>query len=315
MRRKSSNTSRLAISGLPLTSLLTLSGLLALSGCSGEFHQLGSSLLSSTGMVSASEADSLMTAGEGISKSMRSLTEEEEYYIGRGVAATVLAKYRPYRNAEVTAYVNKVAMVVAGVSDRPETFGGYHVQILDSAEVNAVSGPGGFIFVTTGFLKIVPNEEALAAVLAHEVGHIVKGHGLSAISQANLSQALLLLGKQAAESRGGATVSALTSTFGDSITDIANTILTKGYSRSQEYEADAYGATLLKRSGYNPHGILAMLESVESHQHGSAGGGWASTHPSPKDRESEVSSAAKAQPSAGEAVRARRFDQVMKRLG
>lgn len=308
------NTIHTPLARLTILGLAAL-GFASIAGCSGEFHQLGSSLLSSTGMVSSSEADSLMTAGEGISKSMRSLSEEEEYYIGRGVAATILSKYRPYRNPEVTAYVNKVAMVVAGVSDRPETFGGYHVQVLDSNEINAVSGPGGFIFVTTGFLKIVPNEEALAAVLAHEVGHIVKGHGLSAISQANLSQALLLLGKQAAESRGGATVSALTTTFGDSVTDIANTILTKGYSRSQEYEADAYGAALLKRSGYNPAGMVAMLEGVEKHQQGSAGGGWASTHPSPKDRESEIGSAAKSTPSAGETVRARRFEQVMKRLG
>jgi len=297
--------------GLALTSLLPVA---LLSGCAdSQFGAFGSSILSSTGLVSGSQADALVKAGQSVAKGVQSLSDEEEYYLGRGVAATVLSKYRPYRQAELTAYVNKVAAVLVAVSDRPETFGGYHVLLLDTSEVNAVSAPGGFIFLSTGFLKLVPSEEALAAVLAHEVGHIVKGHGLKAISEANLSQAVLLLGKEAAASQTGGIVQGLTSTFGDSITDIAGTLLTKGYSRSQEYESDAYAAELLKRAGYNQGGVLDMLTALE--KAGGGKGGWNSTHPEAADRLEEQEDL-KADPvGAGQQARDRRFGLIKQKLG
>lgn len=303
--------------GSRIEKALLLSMILAAGGCANQqFNALGSSLLSSTGLVSGSQADALVKAGSHVAKGVQSLSDEEEYYLGRGVAATILAKYRPYRNAEVNAYVNKVAAVVAGVSDRPETFGGYHVLLLDTPEVNAVSAPGGFIFLSTGFLRIVPDEDALAGVLAHEVGHIVKGHGLRAISEANLSQAFVLLGKEAAASQGGAVVQQLTSTFGDSISDIANTVLTKGYSRGQEYEADEYAAELLGRSGYDPLALVSMLDSLEKNAEGKGSGGWMSTHPSAEDRKDELDSLAKSASSEeGRELRNKRFLAMRSKVG
>lgn len=299
------------LSALIVSSLL-LSG--SFSGCANQnFGAFGSSILSATGVVSGSQADALVKAGQSVAKGVQSLSDEEEYYLGRGVSATILAKYRPYRNPELTAYVNKVAAVLVAVSDRPETFGGYHVLLLDTPEVNAVSAPGGFIFLSTGFLRLIPNEDALAAVLAHEIGHIVKGHGLKAISEANLSQAVLLLGKEAAASQGGAVVQGLTSTFGDSITDIAGTILTKGYSRSQEYESDEYAAELLKRSGYNQGGILEMLGALKNA--GGGKGGWLSTHPEAEDRIEELDDIKADAQGPGQQARSRRFDVLRKKLG
>lgn len=285
-------------------------------GCSPDQRGMFSSALSSTGIVSSSQADSIVKAGEHVGKAATSLTDEEEYYLGRGVSATVLAKYKPYHNQQLTIYVNKVADVVSSVSDRPDTFGGYHVLILDTEEINALSAPGGFIFVTKGFLKIVPNEDALAAVLAHEVAHVVKGHGVKAISEANLTEALMLLGKEAAASQNSGMMQQLTTTFGDSINDISKTLLVKGYSRSQEYEADEYAAVLLKDSGYNPGGLTAMLKSLETASHGSDQGGWASTHPKPEDRISELGSAGKPQTdNVGEAERTKRFEATAGKLG
>ncbi len=285
-----------------------------LASCNSGLGQFGSSILSSTGLVTPGQAGSIMKAGEHIAKGVEGLSEEEEYYLGRGVSATVLAKYRPYRNAAVTNYVNKVGAVVAAVSDRPETFGGYHVLVLDTPEINAMSAPGGFIFVSTGFLKIVPDEDALAAVLAHEVAHVVKGHGVKAISEANLSQALVILGKEAAASQGGDVVQALTTTFGDSISDVTNTLLTKGYSRSQEYDADEYAAELLERAGYNPGGLVTMLDALEKKAKASAQGGWLSTHPAAEDRKDELGSV-EAKAGAGQEIRSKRFSQAMRSLG
>lgn len=281
-----------------------------LAACSQQQRGMFASAISSTGLVTQSQAETAMKAGEHIGKAAQSLNDEEEYYLGRGVAATILAKYKPYSNTSLSLYVNKVASVVAGVSDRPETFGGYHVMVLDTEEINAVSAPGGFIFVTRGFLKIVPDEDALAAVLAHEVAHVVKGHGVKAISEANLSEALILIGKEAASSQGGSMVSQLTATFGDSIDDISKTLLVKGYSRSQEYEADEYAEILMKRSGYNTGSLLTMLNALDAASKGGTKGGWTSTHPKPEDRIDELGSSVKsAAATPGQLERAKRFQQ------
>jgi hypothetical protein len=132
----------------------------------GGFAELGSSVLNAAGVpVSSESLNTAFDASEKISKASRGLTDEQEYYLGRGVSAVVLSKYKTLRNESVVRYVNKVARSVAIYSDRPETFGGYYVAVLDSNEVNAVAAPGGFIFITKGFLKLIPNEEALAAVM------------------------------------------------------------------------------------------------------------------------------------------------------
>jgi predicted Zn-dependent protease len=271
---------------------------------------LGSSLLSSTGLVSASQADSLFKAGAELAESQTPLSSEEEYYLGRGVSATILSRYKLYKNSGMQLYISQVGSLLAAVSDKPETFNGYRFAILDTDEINAVSAPGGFVFVTRGFLEKLKSEEELAAVLAHEIAHVVKEHGIGAISDSHLNKALVLLGKEAASSAGGSEVQMLTNAFGDSISDVANSLLTKGYSRRQEYEADEYAVELLVRAGYETQGLmdsLKMLEALEAQ----GSGGWFSTHPHAEDRIDEVESQVKktAQASAGRNQRLARFAQ------
>lgn len=294
-------------------------GVLGVCGCSPGvgFQQVGSSILSSTGLVSSSQADALFSAGGKLTKAATPLSDEEEYYLGRGVAAMVLSQYRPYRRPPLQAYVNKVAAAVAANSNRPEIFGGYHVQILDTPEVNALSAPGGFIFISRGFLSLMPDEEALAAVLAHEVGHIALGHGVSAISQANLTEALTIVGKEAVASTTSGLTAELTAVFGDSVKQVTDTLLIKGYSRSQEYAADDYAAAVLRRSGYDPRGLITMLKALEDREAtGASEGGWYATHPDPKRRRAEIDDTAVAavDVEAGAKIRLVRFRAAMKQL-
>ncbi len=286
--------------------LFALSATLVSCAQNSPLGRFGSDLMASTGLVSKSQADSIVKAGGKLAKAAEGLTDEQEYYLGRGVSAVILAKYRLVRDQALSSYINKVGAVVAARSDRPEIYGGYHFAVLDTSEVNAVSAPGGFVFISRGFLKLIPDEDALAAVLAHEVGHVVKGHGVKAISQANLTEALMIVGKEVASSQGGAELQALTETFGDSVSDITSTLLEKGYSRGQEYEADLYSASLLQQSGYEPKSLLTMLEVLKT---AGGSGGWLETHPDPADRIEEVESAAKTAPAdpAAKAVRTARF--------
>lgn len=274
---------------------IALAFCIGISGCSSNnnFSTLTSSLLSSAGIGSSGlggsmDVGALLKAGNQLSSAARGLDEQQEYYLGRGVAAVILSKYKLYSNPGVTRYVNQVGQSLARFSDRPELWSGYRFAVLDTMEINAVSTPGGFVFISRGFLKTIQTEDALAAVLAHEIGHIVKGHGTAAISQANITDALTTIGKEVAASEGGQVTQLVTAAFGDSIKEVTNTLLTKGYSRSQEYEADEYAAALLARVGYNQRGLITMLKGLEAVPSGNAPGGWFTTHPSPEKREKNV---------------------------
>jgi predicted Zn-dependent protease len=273
--------------------LLSVAFLLSMAGCAGtQMGDIGASVLGSTGYVTQDQAKGLFSAGEHLVKSQRELTPEQEYYLGRAVSAKLLASYHPQSKPALEAYVNKVGTVVAAVSDVPETFGGYHFVVVDSPAMNAVSAPGGFVYISSGFVKMLPSEDALAAVLAHEVAHIVKRHGVNAISNANLFAALTEFSQQSASvaaSRVSSPVDLgpVASVFSESVTGVVDTLLNKGFDRKQEYEADLYAVELLQRAGYEPRAMLEVLQLLQAHS-ASGEDGWFATHPQPEDRTEEL---------------------------
>jgi predicted Zn-dependent protease len=272
-------------------SLLCLSACIA--GCSNPaLKNLTSTILAQTGYVNESQVDGVFNAGEGLVKSQTALTTEQEYYLGRAVSAKLLATFPPSSQSSLLSYVNKVGGAVAGVSDVPETFGGYHFVIVESSQINAMSAPGGYVFVSSGFLKLLPDEDSLAAVLAHEVAHVVKRHGVNAISNGALFSALGEFTKASASiavSNTGSSLplSEITDVFGDSVSGITDKLLTSGFDRSQEYEADLYAANLLVKAGYNPSALVKVLEILKQHT-SSDESGWYATHPHPEDRIDEL---------------------------
>jgi predicted Zn-dependent protease len=287
---------------------ITALGLMS-AGCAenSQFSQLGANILSQTGLVTSSQATSFFSAGSKLSKAAQGLSDEQEYYLGRGVSAMVFAKYHPAKTSGGNTYMTTIAQTLASYSDRPETFGGYHVAVLDTPEINAMSAPGGFIFISRGFVNKIHDEDELAAVIAHEIGHVARRHGVAAISNANLTQALAIIGNEAAASSGNATVAQLDSLFHDSVNSIFDTLLTKGYSRSQEYEADEYAAHLLTAAGYNPGALGSVLKTLESSAT-KQDAGWFKTHPSPEKRLSELGKLVSAtQPTKTQIARTSRF--------
>jgi predicted Zn-dependent protease len=216
--------------------------------------------------------------------SFADLTDEEEYYIGRSVAALILAKYPVYDNEVLTQYVNRVGSAVAAYSDRPETYAGYHFLILDSNEINALAAPGGFIFITKGLLSQCRDEEMLAGVLAHEVGHVNAKHGLRAIKQSRLLDAFKLLGTEVAAKYSPADIAQLTNIFQGVLSDIAGELIEKGYDRKLEYEADSLSVKFTKATGYSPYGLSDFLKNLAGLTKKGEGKGWFQTHPTPEDR-------------------------------
>lgn len=283
-RRFLSQTGRLAL-GLGVAP-----GLAALlSGCEGmgDIATMGSDIAASTGFISKTQAESIGKSARAVERGFTDITPEQEYYIGRTVGAVILQKYPPYTNDPANRYVNVMGRSLALASDLPETYGGYHFLILDSEEINALSAPGGFIFITRGLLRCCKNEDAVAAVLAHEVGHVQYRHGLQAIKKSRITEALTTIGMESAKQFGGETLANLTNAFEGSISDITQTMINSGYSRAFEYQADTAAAFIMKRVGYNTDGLTDML-TVMGQQLQPGRLDFAKTHPAPQNRIAEL---------------------------
>lgn len=305
------------ISTLSLLSFVCLVG----TGCANStFNQIGANALASTGYVDSQQAARLLSSGQKIVASQEELTAEQEYYLGRAVSAKVLSSYPPKLDVAKTKYLNEIGMTLASVSDSPETFGGYHFAVIDTPTINAMSAPGGFVFISSGFVNAVPDEDALAAVLAHEIAHVAHKDGANAVSNAALFSALSEASMQGAsiavsQTSGGPALGLLTNALSDSVEGVMEKLLTKGFDRSQEYSADLYAAELMQRAGYDPAALVRVLKILEA-QTGKDHGGWFATHPAPADRIEELQdefSFTTAQNIS--AAREARFKRVMGRKG
>jgi predicted Zn-dependent protease len=224
-----------------------------------------------------------------VSRSLEDFTPEQEYYIGRAVGAVVLSKYPAYANTQVNQYINTLGQTLAAASNKPEIFGGYHFVVLDSDDINAFATPSGLIFVTRGLIRCCPTEDALAAILAHEIGHVQLRHGMQSIEKARVTEALTVLAQEGAKNLGSREVAQLTETFSGAISDIANSMINNGYSRTFEYQADQASVALVQRVGYNPEGLIDMLTVMEKKLK-PGGLDFAKTHPAPRDRITEIQS-------------------------
>jgi predicted Zn-dependent protease len=250
--------------------------------------------LSACSSLGSADAMSLLNiaakSGEAVAKSFEDITPEQEYYVGRSVGANLLAKYPPYSAAAVNSYLNLLGQSLALVSDRPETFGGYHFLVLDSSEINAFAAPGGLIFISRGLLRCADGEDAVAAILAHEIGHVTRQHGLKAIKTARFKDAGLAIGKAAVEELGSDELAKVTAAFSGTIDDITSTLVNSGYSRTAEKEADLAAVEILKRAGYDPRALVRMLQVMDGRLK-PGGPDFAKTHPDPQDRIASVQEA------------------------
>lgn len=248
---------------------------------------IGTSIGVATGVIDQSHAESIQKSSKAVAYSFQDITPEQEYYIGRTVGAVIVNKYIPYNNQDANRYINLIGQTLAQASDLPETFNGYHFLILDSDEINAFATPGGLIFVTRGMLRCCLNENAVAAVLAHEIGHVQARHGLQSIKKSRVTKALTTLAIEGTKSFSGADLAGLVKSFEGSISDITSTMINNGYSREFEEQADQAAVNILERVGYDPNALIEMLGVMETRLKPD-GVDFAKTHPSPDNRIDEI---------------------------
>ncbi|MCL2214132.1 MAG: M48 family metalloprotease [Treponema sp.] len=244
---------------------------------------VGAQVASAAGVIDQNIANAISQSARAIGTAAEDITPEQEYFIGRAVAANILTNYSLWNaNALLTNYLNLICTAITINSPRPDVYNGYRVAILDSNEINAFATSGGHIFVTRGLIAAARTEDALAAVIAHEVAHIQLQHSIKAIKSSRITQAILVTGTSAAGAATGMDVDELTSVFNESVGEIVQTLVNNGYSQTQEFEADDMAMSLMGSAGYNPSALIDMLNALNSVQ--TAGSGFGKTHPTPAQR-------------------------------
>lgn len=203
---------------------LTLSGILA--GCSTEYN---------------------MVTGE---EEVYYYSTDREVQMGRNIDKQVKQAYKFDVDPLVTKRVKDIGKRIAAVCDRKEI--DYNFEVIDDDEVNAVSLPGGYVYIFRGLIEKAANDDELAGVIAHEVGHIVARHSIKKLQGAQLYSLLRVLVAQAPSSGDIGTAA-----------DAAFTELMLGYSREDELLADQLGARYAKAAGYNPRGMITFLQKLE----------------------------------------------------
>lgn len=273
--------------------------------------EVGTAIAVQQNVITTNEADSINRVSRAVGKTFDDITPEQEYYIGRAVAATILYDYEIYNNAALTHYLNVIGQTLSRASDKPMTYGGYHFAVIDTDTINAFAAPGGLILVSRGLLRCCKTEDALAAVLSHEIGHVEHADGLKAIQQSRLTTALTVMAAEGAKNFGGRDLAELTAAFEGSVSDVVHTLVVSGYSRQQELSADRAAVTIMQRVGYDPAALISMLEEMKKRIQPGAHD-FAQTHPDPSVRIAEIKTFVGVAPQqAVPPARQQRFDKAM----
>ncbi len=276
---------RRIVEGVGGMALLAIAALVFACQHVGPLIDAGTQIGEATGSIKPEEAESIRRGTGAVVSATEAFTPEQEHFIGRAVAATVLSQYPALDNPVLNTYLNTLGQALARFSERPETFGGYRFLALDSDEINAFAAPGGFILITRGMIRSATSEAMLAAILAHEIAHVQHGHGLRAVRGSRVTSAVTILAAESARHLGSEELAELTGVFEDTIGDIGATLISNGYSRAYEREADREAVAILTRAGYPPHGLIDALAAIQQGQRAQPEpAGWAKTHPPPADR-------------------------------
>ena len=187
---------------------------------------------------------------------------QAEIAFGRELSAKILGRYPLYRNEEMTRYLNLVGSLMAKQGGRQELV--YRFAIIEAAEVNAYSAPGGYTFITTGALDLMQDEAELAAVCAHEVAHVTERHVVNELeirSEEGFDEADTLTALLSGSSQTARV--AFTAALGQAM----DLLFVSGLKQQQgEYDCDRIGSQMLLAAGYDVQALHRLLERLAQQQ-------------------------------------------------
>ncbi|HDM77327.1 MAG TPA: M48 family peptidase [Deltaproteobacteria bacterium] len=206
------------------------------------------------------------------------ISEQEELMMGARVYREIIRKEKLSRDPEYVNAVRRVGMRIASVSGRPD----YRWEFLvidNDKEANAFCLPGGKVFIYTGMFPYTKDDNGLATVISHEIGHAIARHGAERMTMDLLARLGAVGLSVALRNASPVAIRSFEQAYG-----LGATIgLILPFSRQQELEADHIGLILMAKAGYDPRGALLLwqrlMQSDKSHPPV-----FLSTHPSDEER-------------------------------
>lgn len=267
---------------------------------------VGISLLLSL-CIGCVSVNTLGNAGNTIIKELSDVnvfTDAEELRFGQEYVAQHERNVRLYRDPVVTNYINDLGQSLAQYSKRNNIT--YTFKVVETKGVNAYAIPGGFIYVHLDLIRAAKSESELAAVLGHEIGHIVGRHSMKRLTQVYSIEILkqLILDENSSD-------------FQKLVADVLAAGLLFRYSRDAECESDFYGVQNVYDAGISPEGAATFFDTLRAIQgrEPSSLEKFLSTHPMPSERVVNVrNQIAGLPPKSGLRTDSARFQQIKRRI-
>jgi len=207
------------------------------------------------------------------------LSPEQEIALGLQSAPQMAAKFggvtRNERASKVVKAIGERLAARSVAAKAPYRFT-FHV-LADPNTVNAFALPGGPIFITEGLLRLLRTEGEVAAVLGHEIGHVVARHGAEHLAQQQFMQGL---------------VGAVAVGSGDyntaQLAQMVGGLINMKYGRDDEIESDALGVRIMAEAGYDPRSMLRVMEVLAKASAGARQPEILASHPNPGNRAERI---------------------------
>ena len=215
------------------------------------------------------------------------LSVPQEVALGLQAVPEMTAQYGGLSgDAEAAARVKQLGheLLTKGLKSSPYEFD-FHL-LADTATVNAFALPGGQVFITEALYRLLKTDGQLAAVLGHEIGHVIERHSAQQIAKAHLTQGLTGAAVLATydpnqpETRRNAQVAAL-----------IGQLVTLRFGRNDELQSDVWGVRLAARSGYDPRAEIEVMKILASAARSNRMPEFFSTHPNPENRIEHIETA------------------------
>lgn len=215
-------------------------------------------LLSQLGGGLGSKVDAAAEVADSATTKSEAEQSAEELALGPQLAARILGARPLWHDDAAQRRVNTIGRWVASHSSRPElpwTFG-----VIDSTDINAFAAPGGYVLVTRGLYQLLDSDAEVAAVLGHEISHIVQRDHYNVIRKQEMTNAGKNIALRQVDTGGGIAGSYAR----DFVEKNGAAIMLTGLDRSAEYRSDEAAQIYLARSGYNPLALYSVLQKMTS---------------------------------------------------
>lgn len=238
----------------------------------GAVTELGSSVFASASSALGSDPYAqfrgLKHSNDGL------ISQTDEIKLGNDLHVEFSKKYKYVGEGQERA--NRIGWKMARASERPDL--PYKFFIIKDKQINAFSAPGGHIYITTALMDLATDDE-LAAVLAHEIGHVAARHSLVTLQQTQTVDSL-------GDLLGAVTGIIGVAELGQLAAKLVASPVIMAHNREQEREADYLGAHILAKAGYDPQSMVSILKKMQQvdKNDGDLLGSFFSDHPDTNER-------------------------------